>query len=189
MSNTGQCWDQVVDLVQSLTSSYPHLSIPEGLIFVASDKFNKVNDFFGLYEDASIAELEQSAETLCALSYETAVQQHTDYAATVQDYCFYGMYVAALTQEFFGLDPTSRNVLWQTDVDNYPVTWTLGAMIDYIGALTPDPAPRFPVHHVRFFQTDAGVVVIFISILILLLGIIIFILQRRRPSGYIPIHE
>lgn len=183
-SNYTLCKNLVTTLVQELTSSFPNPE-PTGA-FITLDKYITIKDFYKLRTTANIEELEAQVAAFCSLSYEDAIRQHKDYVGTIQNYCFMGTYLATLLRNFYAFDPTARNILWQEHIKGYPVSWTLGFMVDYVNAMAPDTPPQ--VRSVRYFHTSSGGAILFISILVFLLGVVLLILQSKRPSGqYVPI--
>lgn len=183
-SDADQCADDVSKLVQTLTSGYPKPPDFSSIQFVAQDKYIQVKDFFKLDDHATIVDLRAKVGHFCALNYSDALALRPKYADTTQYYCFMGNYIVSLLTDFYGFNPTVRHISWEENINEYPVSWTLGAMLDTVGAMAPDTAPYSGIHnHVRFYHTDGGVVVLFASILVFILGFVVYVLQRKRPTS------
>lgn len=183
-SNPDSCVSSISDFVTSLTQDLQKPTIGD-TTFVVSDKYIKVKDFYNLEDNANIVQLRAAAGSFCSLNYEDALSHHPDFANEVPHYCFAGNYIVYLLTNFYGFDPTTRHILWKDTIRSSPVSWTLGAIVDLVIATPADFSPPDPTHHhTRFLHTDTGVVIMFISILVFLLGMVLLILQRKRDAEY-----
>lgn len=184
-SQAGACLNNINSFVSSLTEGLQKPTIGD-TTFVVSDKYLKVKDFYNLEDNANLLQLRAAAGSFCGLNYEDALSHHPDHANEVPHACFSGTYVMSLLSNFYGLDTSSRHILWKDNVKTFPVSWTLGAMVDKVITAPSDFSPSVDAthHHTRFLHTDAGVVILFISILVFLLGLILFAMQRKRDSEY-----
>jgi len=185
-SNYTTCSAKVHDLVLQLTRNLPTPPIGDNT-FVVSDHYLDIKKFFKLKDNANIIELQAKVSSFCGLDYGDAMNHHDNYANEVQNFCFAGNYLVTLLRDYYGFDPTLRHILWRDSINKTPVTWTLGSMLDVVNQIPPDTSDQTKTRFVRYFRTPGGVAVLFVSCLLVVLGIVLFILQRRRPSGYIPV--
>lgn len=186
-NSTYSCDLLVQSFVNTLTKS---LAVPPVTgTFAVSDHYIDVKKFFKLKDNANILELGAKVNSFCDLTYGDAMGHHNKYANEVQYYCFMGNYIATLLEDFYGLSATQRHILWKDTVNDYPVTWALGSMETYVQGTAPDTSSRANVRSVRFFRTDGGIVVLFISCLLFVLGIVLFVLNRHhhKNSDYAPL--
>lgn len=63
-------------------------------------------------------------------------------------------------------------------------TWTLGYMINEVNAIAPDTSKQDRIRKIRFYHTAGGVILLFVAVLVFLLGLVLLILQGRRPAEY-----
>lgn len=188
-SDAAACQYQVNRLVSSLTQSLPKPAIGD-TTFAVADHYLKIRDFFKLKDNANILELEAKASSFCGLNYGDAMSRHKKYANEVQYYCFNGLYAATLLEEFYGFDATMRHLLWKKVVHHKSESsWALGYMMNEVNLLAPDTSKQDRIRKVRFYHTYGGVILLFISALVFILGLVLFILQYRRPAEYTPILE
>jgi len=185
-SNADQCSALVNDLVAKLTGLLPVPPIGS-TTFVVADHYIDVKKFYKLKDNANILELAQKTNSFCSLSYGDAMNHHNHYENDVQYYCFMGNYIASLLRDYYGFSSTLRHILWKESINKTPVTWTLGSVMTYVDQLTPDTSDQIKTNFIRFFRTAGGTVTLFVSCLLVILGLVLFILQRRRPSEYVPI--
>jgi len=148
--------------------------------FVVADHYIDVKNFFKLKENANILELEAKVSSFCNLNYGDAMAHHDHYANEVQYYCFMGTYVATLLRNYYGFNPTMRHILWHETIHKSPVTWALGYMVNDVQLLVPDTTPQSHTRRVRFYETDGGVVSLFIACLFAVLGVVLYALQRHH---------
>eukprot|EP00026_Physarum_polycephalum_P005545 Phypoly_transcript_05580.p1 GENE.Phypoly_transcript_05580~~Phypoly_transcript_05580.p1 ORF type:complete len:484 (+),score=42.03 Phypoly_transcript_05580:293-1744(+) len=185
-SNYNECSSLVKTFVQAQTINLPRPPIGD-ITFVVADHYLDVKKFYHLKDNANILELEAKTASFCGLNYIDAVSRFTKFDTEVQNYCFMGNYIVSLLRDYFGFDTAKRHILWKDNIHKSPVTWTLGSMMNIVDDIPPDTSHQTKTRLIRFFRTAGGTAVLFISCLLFVLGIVLFILQRRRPSEYVPI--
>jgi len=185
-SNYNMCSNLVKTLVQTLTTGLSRPPIGD-TTFVTADHYLDVKKFYKLKDNANLLELEAKTASFCGLNYVDAMAHHTNFDTEVQNYCFIGNYIVSLLRDYYGFDTAKRHILWKDSIRKSPVTWTLGSMMDLVDDMPPDTSNQTRTRLIRFFRTAGGTVTLFISCLLFVLGIVLFILQRRRPSEYVPI--
>lgn len=185
-SDYAACVAQVNTLVARLTKSLPAPPI-RGTTFVVADHYLDVKKFYKLKDNANLLELQAKVSSFCMLDYNHALSHHSDFAKDVQNFCFMGNYIVSLLRDYYGFDPTLRRILWKDSIKKAPVSWTLGAMMNEVNQLPPDTSSLRRVRFIRFFRTAGGTVTLFISCLLVVLGLVLLILQRRRPTEYVEV--
>jgi len=185
-SDYGACAAQVRGLVRRLTNDMPYPPVGS-TTFVVADHYLEVKKFYKLKDNANILELQAKVSSFCGLNYGDAMAHHNNYANEVQNFCFMGNYIVSLLGDYYGLNPTLRHILWKDSVRKMPVTWTLGSVLNVVEQMPADTSDQTKTRLLRFFRTTGGTVTLFISCLLLCLGLVLYILQMRRPSDYVPI--
>lgn len=182
-SNAEACQQQVQGLVRQLTANLPRPNVGDAT-FALADHYVKIKNFYKLKDNANLLELEAKTYSYCSLSYGDAMAHHKKDVDEVQNFCFMGFYAATLLEDYYGFDPTMRHLLWREKVHNKsPLTWTIGSMLNQVSLLPPDTSNQIAVRHRRYYHKDTGVVLLFVSVLVTILGFVIFVLQYRRPSS------
>jgi len=180
-SNYGACAAQIRYLVQQLTHNIPRPAIGSTR-FITADHYLDVKKFYKLKDNANIVELQAKVESFCELDYGNALQHHNDFANDVQYFCFMGNYIVSLLQDFYGFDPTTRHILWKDSVKKAPLTWTYGSMLNYVEQIPADTGSQTKIRVIRFFRTAGGTVTLFVSSMLVVLGLVLYILQKRRAT-------
>ncbi len=143
-----ECANHILDkfnaLCEGLECSGPHCIFKTAGIPLNNDDFSAVSSFYyvfktlGLSENIQFEELKNKGCQICETDYQQLLQDHPYAKDYVHQYCMASTYYWLLFKNGYKFPENSTKISPKNEINDFDITWTLGAVLDMEMGFSPE---------------------------------------------------